>query len=164
MWPVHVVLRDTLRKHNSNNNNSNSSNNIINNYYCYYYYHHQQQLKQQQQHQTQSFHLRSFIVHVFRCLLFSRPPLLPPLRPPCAPGPLRAAPLPRQVSCQEHRYIWAVCGAVEGAESCPLQGVVKIDTQTGTSEQWIPEAHEFLGEVRGRDAEGEKRGAGREDQ
>eukprot|EP00903_Cladosiphon_okamuranus_P006159 g6060.t1 len=51
-----------------------------------------------------------------------------------------------KVSCSEHRYIWANCGAVESDVACPMQGVVKIDTKTGTSTKWIPEAHEFMGE------------------
>ncbi|CAN0246143.1 unnamed protein product, partial [Ectocarpus sp. 8 AP-2014] len=51
-----------------------------------------------------------------------------------------------QVSCQEHRYIWAVCGSNESDEACPVQGVMKVDTVEGTIEKWIPEPHEFLGE------------------
>ncbi|CAN0211916.1 unnamed protein product, partial [Hapterophycus canaliculatus] len=52
-----------------------------------------------------------------------------------------------KVSCQEHRYVWASCGAVEDDEACPLQGVVKVDTVEGTSQKWIPKPHEFMGEV-----------------
>ncbi|CAM9271037.1 unnamed protein product [Scytosiphon promiscuus] len=51
-----------------------------------------------------------------------------------------------KVSCQEHRYVWASCGGVEGEEACPAQGVVKVDTMEGTTQMWIPEPHEFLGE------------------
>ncbi|CAM9702553.1 unnamed protein product [Ascophyllum nodosum] len=50
------------------------------------------------------------------------------------------------VSCREHRYVWAACGRLESEESCPGQGVVKIDTQTGTVEKWLPLPHEFMGE------------------
>lgn len=53
-----------------------------------------------------------------------------------------------QVSCQEHRYVWAACGAAETGAPCPLQGVVKVDVVEGTSEKWLPETHEFMGEVR----------------
>ncbi|CAN0532943.1 unnamed protein product, partial [Laminaria digitata] len=52
-----------------------------------------------------------------------------------------------KVSCQEHRYVWSGCGVSDGPEACPVQGVVKIDTVEGTSERWLPEAHEFMGEV-----------------
>eukprot|EP00752_Nemacystus_decipiens_P007508 g6709.t1 len=52
-----------------------------------------------------------------------------------------------KVSCNEHRYVWASCGALESDDSCPLQGVVKVDTKTGTSTKWIPEAYEFMGEA-----------------
>ncbi|CAM9278896.1 unnamed protein product [Ectocarpus sp. 6 AP-2014] len=51
-----------------------------------------------------------------------------------------------KVSCQEHRYIWAVCGSNESDEACPVQGVMKVDTVEGTIEKWMPEPHEFLGE------------------
>ncbi|CAN0221448.1 unnamed protein product, partial [Ectocarpus fasciculatus] len=53
-----------------------------------------------------------------------------------------------KVSCQEHRYVWAVCGSIESDEACPMQGVMKLDTVEGTVDKWIPEPHEFLGEVR----------------
>ena len=50
------------------------------------------------------------------------------------------------VSCQEHRYIYATCGAATD-EASPPQGVVKIDVQNSSAEQkWLPEPHEWLGE------------------
>lgn len=49
-------------------------------------------------------------------------------------------------SAARHRYIWASTGAVDGS-AAPFQGVVKIDTETGDQQVWLPEAHEFVGEV-----------------
>lgn len=74
-------------------------------------------------------------------------PALPPL--PNSPTAVNVPiPLITKVACQEHRYVWVACGAQDAKEACPVQGVAKIDIKEGKSEKWLPEAHEFLGEVR----------------
>ena len=49
------------------------------------------------------------------------------------------------VSCQSYRYIYAACGRVPN-QSSPVQGVIKIDTQTGVEYKWYGEEWEYLGE------------------
>uniref|UniRef100_A0A7S2MAK4 Uncharacterized protein n=1 Tax=Helicotheca tamesis TaxID=374047 RepID=A0A7S2MAK4_9STRA len=49
------------------------------------------------------------------------------------------------VSSQKHRYVYASVGSM-GDEVSPPQGIIKIDTETKTSDVWLPEKYEFCGE------------------
>jgi len=50
-----------------------------------------------------------------------------------------------RAGCRKHRFVYASCGS-DPSSSTPVQGVVKIDTETGTEVKWMPQRHEFLGE------------------
>ena len=50
-----------------------------------------------------------------------------------------------KVSCAKHRYVYAASGS-DNSKSTPVQGVIKLDTETGNQWQWLPEPYEFLGE------------------
>ena len=51
-----------------------------------------------------------------------------------------------KVSCSKHRYVYASCGTDPNASS-PVQGLIKIDTESGTETKWIPNNYEYLGEL-----------------
>lgn len=73
--------------------------------------------------------------------------LVYPARFLCVGPVARSIPRFRQVSGKEHRYIFAQAGAFGDNVSCPLQGIVKVDTRDGTADTWLPEPYEFSGEV-----------------
>merc|ERR1712146_275430 len=48
-------------------------------------------------------------------------------------------------SCSQHRYVYAACGS-DPCRSSPVQGLLKVDCDTGSETKWIGEKYEFLGE------------------
>jgi len=50
-----------------------------------------------------------------------------------------------EYSAKKHRYIYANVGGL-GKDVAPPQGIAKLDCESKTIEQWIPEPHEFSGE------------------
>ncbi|CEM00728.1 unnamed protein product [Vitrella brassicaformis CCMP3155] len=52
---------------------------------------------------------------------------------------------PRVVT-QKHRYVW-FCAQSEVGPSGPVQAPVKLDVETNERQIWLPEPHEFVGEM-----------------
>lgn len=48
-------------------------------------------------------------------------------------------------SSQKHRYIYMNVGGL-GCDVAPPQGVVRLDTESGTTATWMPQSYEFCGE------------------
>lgn len=46
----------------------------------------------------------------------------------------------------QHRFVFASSGS-DPSRSSPVQGVLRIDTEAGTEQQWLGEPHEYVGEV-----------------